>query len=230
MLDNIRLITFDLDDTLWDGNAVIMQAEAAMQAWLAANAPGILARYSPADLRQLKFAYARENPQILHKVSELRLRFLQQLFSDMGYATPHARAADCFDVFYQARQQVQLFRGVKGLLAVLQQRYRLGALTNGNANITQIGLQHYFEFCFSAEDFSAPKPAPDLFLATLKHSGLQPHEILHVGDHPEHDMRGAKAMGFKTCWLNDGKRNLPADVTPDMQIQHIQELAAHLPV
>ncbi|MCP5325491.1 MAG: HAD family hydrolase [Oceanospirillaceae bacterium] len=228
MHNGIRLITFDLDDTLWDGTEVILNAEAAMQAWLAENAPGVLARYSPQELRELKFAFARENPQILHKVSEVRQKFLAWLFSEMGYATPHAMAADCFNAFYQARQQVRLFSGVKGLLAGLQQHYRLAALTNGNANIRQIGLQDYFEFCFCAEDFSAPKPAPDLFLATVKHSGLKPHEILHVGDHPEHDIRGASALGFKTCWLNDGKRPLPENLQPDYEIRHIQELAAHL--
>ena len=35
----LRLITFDLDDTLWDAPPVLQAAEAALQRWLAEHAP-----------------------------------------------------------------------------------------------------------------------------------------------------------------------------------------------
>ena len=35
----IELITFDLDDTLWDTAPVIASAETVLQTWLAENAP-----------------------------------------------------------------------------------------------------------------------------------------------------------------------------------------------
>lgn len=226
MADNtIRLITFDLDDTLWNGTDVILQAEQAMQDWLSEHAPAVLSRYSHTELRALKFAFARENPQLLHKVSAVRRLFLQHLFTQLNYPNPAHMAEECFQTFYAARQRVVLFPGVQELLADLSGRYRLAAITNGNADLTQIGLAHYFEFSLCAEDYAAPKPAPDLFLAAIQHSRLHPSQILHVGDHPEHDIRGAKKIGFKTCWLNDGRRPMPMDINPDFEIQQIAHLA-----
>ena len=35
---SIKLITFDLDDTLWDNVPVIISAEASMREWLAVHA------------------------------------------------------------------------------------------------------------------------------------------------------------------------------------------------
>lgn len=225
---NIRLISFDLDDTLWNGTQVIIQAEQAMQDWLSEYAPAVQSRYSRDELRALKFAFARENPQILHKVSAVRRLFLQHLFTQLNYPNPELMAEACFQAFYQARQRVVLFDGVAELLAELKTRYRLAAITNGNADLKQIGLADYFEFSLCAEDYAAPKPAPDLFLAAIQHSQLHPSQILHVGDHPEHDIRGAQKLGFKTCWLNDGRRSLPQDVQPDYEIQHIRHLCHHL--
>lgn len=224
---NIRLISFDLDDTLWNGTQVIVQAEQAMQDWLSEYAPAVQRRYSRDELRALKFAFARENPQILHKVSATRRLFLQHLFTQLNYPDPESMAEACFQAFYQARQRVVLFDGAAELLAELKTRYRLAAITNGNADLKQIGLADYFEFSLCAEDYAAPKPAPDLFLAAIQHSQLHPSQILHVGDHPEHDIRGAQQLGFKTCWLNDGRRDLPQGVQPDYEIQHICHLRHH---
>ena len=36
---SIQLITFDLDDTLWDTAPVILSAETVLRDWLEANAP-----------------------------------------------------------------------------------------------------------------------------------------------------------------------------------------------
>ena len=41
---SIRLITFDLDDTLWDNRPVILGAEAAMRDWLALHTPRLAAQ------------------------------------------------------------------------------------------------------------------------------------------------------------------------------------------
>jgi FMN hydrolase / 5-amino-6-(5-phospho-D-ribitylamino)uracil phosphatase len=223
--NNIRLITFDLDDTLWNGTDVILQAEQAMQDWLSEYAPAVLSCYSRDELRALKFAFARENPQILHKVSAVRRLFLQHVFTQLNYPNAAHMAEECFQAFYAARQRVVLFPGVEKLLADLSRRYRLAAITNGNADLSRIGLADYFEFSLSAEDYAAPKPAPDLFLAAIQRSQLRPAQILHVGDHPEHDIRGAQKLGFKTCWLNDGRRPMAADINPDFEIQQIAHLA-----
>ena len=58
------------------------------------------------------------------------------------------------------------------MLELLAQRYTLGALTNGNADIYKTDAAQYFDFAFSAEDMGASKPHPAMFQAALKKPAL----------------------------------------------------------
>ena len=51
MFERIRLICFDLDDTLWPCHEVIRAAEAECYAWLACEAPRLTERYNESQLR-----------------------------------------------------------------------------------------------------------------------------------------------------------------------------------
>ncbi len=201
-----------------------MAAEKAMLDWMQTHTPVILKQYSKEALRNRKIEFVRQHPHLMHKLSQLRLQFLEALMTECGYTHSSKLARDCFNVFYNARQQVQLFDGVMESLAKLQSEYRLIAITNGNADLASIGLDRYFEHCFSAEDFDAAKPAPDMFDTALAHTGLSSHQCLHVGDHPTQDMLGAHSAGWHTCWLQDGSRVWDQSFSPTLTVQSIQQL------
>ena len=220
----IQVLSFDLDDTLWDGSAVILHAEQAMLNWMQQHTPDILNTYSKEQLREHKFQFIKRNPQLMNRISEARQAYLSELFSQFKYADHQQKAADCFQTFYNARQQVTLFDGVTEALEKLKQHYRLIAITNGNADIALTGLADYFEFSLNAEDFEQPKPHSDIFHAALKQANITASECLHVGDHPEHDMLGAHKMGMATCWLKDGKRQWNQDFSAHLDIAHVSEL------
>ncbi len=226
---DIKLITFDLDDTLWDGSDVIRFAEHAQQQWLDEHVPQISQQLSQEELRNRKIAFAKNNKDILHRVSTVRTEFLTHLFREFQVENPQEKAQACFEVFYHARQNVTLFEGAKDTLTALKDVYRIGALTNGNSDVHVIGINHLFEFVFSAEDFPAAKPAPHMFDAALEHTGLQPEQCLHVGDHPNHDILGAYQAGWKTCWLQDGQREWNNDFDADLTITSVNQLLALLP-
>ena len=223
-LPAIKVISFDLDDTLWSGTQVLVQAEQAMLSWLANHTPSIHQALSKLELRQRKLQFIKERPHLRYKVSQARLQFLEKLFSDFHYPHADTLAQQCFAVFYEARQQVTLFPGVKGALAALQTQVKLIAITNGNADIEAVGLSDYFEFCLNGEDFPYPKPHGEIFRTALAQAGVAGHECLHVGDHPEHDMLGAKEAGLMTCWLQDGRYPWQHDFTADLTISHVREL------
>ena len=223
-VSQIKVISFDLDDTLWNGMDVIIKAEKAMQLWMAQNSQEISNSISSKEMRDRKIKFIKSNPHLLNKISRARQLFLTDLFTEFNYDNPESMAEDCFAEFYNARQQVQLFDGVTETLRQLKEKVRLIAITNGNANINSVGLNDYFEFCLNAEDFDKPKPHGDIFMAALANIGVQAHECLHVGDHPVDDMQGAFDVGMATCWLKDGSREWQQDLSPDITITHVQEL------
>ena len=81
-------------------------------------------------------------------------------------------ASRAFDVFFLGRNQVVFYDGALEVLQNLSQRYRLFALTNGNANIDRVGIGGYFEGAVSSADVGASKPDLKMFHAVLNRAGV----------------------------------------------------------
>jgi HAD superfamily hydrolase (TIGR01549 family) len=220
----VKVISFDLDDTLWNGTQVIMHAEKVMLDWMQEHTPRVSETLSQQELRDRKMQFIQSNPHLVNKISDARRLFLEELFSELGYSSSVDLAKACFIEFHEARQQVVLFDHVLQTLADLKQNYRLIAITNGNADIEKTGLSHAFEFCLQAEKFDRPKPFPDIFEHALERTNCYAAQVLHVGDHPVQDMQGAHEIGMKTAWLNDGTRQWQQEFQPNVAIKHIREL------
>ena len=64
-----------------------------------------------------------------------------------------------------------------------------------------------------------------VFQTALEHLGLQPHDVLHVGDSDVDDVKGAKAAGLRVAWVNrDGRPRRPDVPQPDFEIPDLTEL------
>lgn len=109
------------------------------------------------------------------------------------------------------------FPGVHSLLSVLSSETRLALVTNaykGPEQPTRIkasGLLPYFEHVVIAGDIGCYKPDPGIFNHTVDLLGVKPEETLFVGDSLCHDIRGAKAVGMTTVWINSRKQSAEAD-------------------
>ena len=227
----IKLITFDLDNTLWHTDPVIIRAEKVQWQWIVKLCPIANSVFTPASLQQLKLQTAKENPELRHKLSFLRFEFLFQLFIQCNIETKQARvfAEQVFAEFLQARNQVELFPGALTLLETLQQDYQVIALSNGNSDLTKIGLDHLFKAHYHAENVERPKPHADMFLAALEHAQVTANESLHIGDHPEQDIEAARQLGFKTVWANVLTQEWPNSFEQaDHEITHLDQIISIL--
>ena len=220
----IRVIAFDLDDTLWHVHPVIVRAEKRLAEWLGNTVPGF--RYDPMQMRGHREQVVESDPNIAHQLTELRRRVIEAALIATG--VPAAQAADtaegAMEVFLTARNEVEFFEGALEAIQLVARDYQLGALTNGNADITRLGLAEHFSFAFSAEEVGAPKPAPDLFHRALAHTGVQPHEMVYVGDDPVKDVDTANRVGLHTIWVANDARPGPGETDPDHVISSIGDL------
>ena len=196
----IKVITFDLDDTLWSVWPIIATAELRLHEWLEQRYPRITAAHTPESLRMLCRDIARERPEIAHDKTRLRLDALRRVADQQGY--PQALAEPAFEVFYAARNDVVFYPDVLPALTDLARDHTLGALSNGNADVTRCGLGQLVSFHFHAIGVGREKPDPAMFKATLARTGAAAHEIVHVGDDPQHDIEGALNAGFHAIWVN----------------------------
>lgn len=223
---SIEVITFDLDNTLWDVEPALLRAEKAQREWLLQHRPGSIEHHDHASLWEFKKSVFKRHPELAHHVSDFRRLTLVELQCIAGYSEAEARegAEAAFAVFLAERQRVELYAEALEVLEHLASRYKLGALTNGNADIYKTDAAEYFDFAFLAEDVGASKPAPDMFHAALDLTGVSPANVAHVGDNPEHDISGAKAVGFHTVWMNPLGSEWPGGEPADREITNLKEL------
>ncbi|MHB0806395.1 HAD family hydrolase [Stutzerimonas nitrititolerans] len=226
---SIRLITFDLDDTLWDVRPVLHSAELTLREWLARHTPD-LNDFSVEALGAIRRTLLDAQPELRHRISELRRRILCHALEEAGYPRDEAceLAEQAFQVFLEARHAVQLFPEVHPTLELLANHYRLGVLTNGNADVRRLGLADYFDFTLCAEELGVGKPDPRPFCEALKRAGVAAEHAVHIGDHPSDDIGGAQRAGMRAIWFNPTGGPWQDDGHPDAIIGNLAELPALL--
>ncbi len=224
----IKLITFDLDNTLWDINPIIVKAEQQLKQWVAEHVPEAVAKLERDRLLGTYQRIREQYPEIAHHPSELRKKILYTIFSETNLIHEHASvlAEEAFAVFYRFRNDIELCHEAQEVLATLQQRYQLIALTNGNANLEMIGIDSFFSAHFSAESEGHPKPHAAMFIKALSYTGLNAEQTIHVGDHPLEDIEAARKLGFNTIWFNENKRQDSQRCNPDKEVHRLTELPA----
>ncbi len=222
-MNDIRTITLDLDDTLWEITPVIRRAETRLREWLAERYPRIVDMHQPEDIVELRAQVVTEFEEQSHDLTFIRRQVLARMGVAAGYGDGFVDEA--FAVFDRERNTLELFPEVRPALESLASRYTLVAVTNGHARLERIGIDHLFHAVVSARSAGAAKPARPIFDAAVSVGGAAAHETLHVGDHPEFDVHGARAAGLRTAWLNRNGHEWPVGLEPPEQtISNLREL------
>ena len=95
--------------------------------------------------------------------------------------------------------------------------------------IEREGLARHFHDWTSSEGARSCKPHRRFFEICLEKSGLAAHDVLFVGDSPEHDIAGAHAVGMATALIvNEGivppLQSKQIALEPDYTIHSLSEL------
>lgn len=226
-MQDIRAICFDLDDTLWDVGPVLVRAEERLHEWMREHCPRIHDRWTAQDLFAARRQLALEEPERAHDVTFLRQAVLRRCALDAGYEASIAERA--FEVWFGHRNDIAPFEDVRPALGQLRGSFTLATLTNGNADLGRIGLADLFEISLDARAIGAAKPDPRAFASVAEALGLEPREIVYVGDDPQVDVTGARAAGLRTAWMNRAAREWPAALPPaDLEVRDCEELVARI--
>lgn len=217
------VLSFDLDDTLWPVGPVIAAAESASLSWLRARYPRAVSGHDVESLRALRASVAARFPERGHDLTFLRHRALKELFGAAGLA--ESLADEALEVFFAARNRVEFYDDVRPSLTRLRSRYRLFALSNGNADLERCGLADLFAGHVTASAAGAAKPDARIYAALLEMAGVEAHQVLHVGDDPLADVVGAMRAGMQAAWLNRDAREWPKGLAaPPRTISTLSEI------
>jgi 2-haloalkanoic acid dehalogenase type II len=217
------VLSFDLDDTLWPVGPVIAAAESELLSWLRTRYPLTVSGHDMESMRALRAEVAERFPDRGHDMTFLRHRALKDLFAAAGHA--ESLADEALEVFFTARNRVEFYDDVRPALLRLRARYRLFALSNGNADLQRCGIADLFAGHVSASAAGAAKPDARIYAALLKMAGVEAHQVLHIGDDPWADVAGATRAGMQAVWLNRDAREWPKELAaPPRTISTLAEI------
>jgi putative hydrolase of the HAD superfamily len=72
----IKLIGFDLDDTLWDVAPIIRNAESHLNQWLIENVPAL--KFDVISMRELRHEMLIKEPHLVNQITEMRRRLIER--------------------------------------------------------------------------------------------------------------------------------------------------------
>lgn len=233
VLDGVRALAFDVFGTLVDWHGSIVRegrerwAPAGYAADWAALATAWRQRYQPS----LDLVRSGARPwvalDVLHRES------LDAVIEQFGLsAMPESDRAELNLVWHRLAP----WPDVRPALKVLENRYRLTTLSNGNrallADLARNGRLPFHQV-LGAEDFRAYKPQPAVYRGAADRLGLVPSEVAMVAAHPS-DLRAAAGCGLRTVfvprpleWGPDGAAEAAGDGDFDLVAADLGELARH---
>jgi putative hydrolase of the HAD superfamily len=216
----IRGVLFDLDNTLLDFMRMKRTAiEAAAAAMVDAGMP-IRWQDASDEIYKLYGLVGIEHQEIFDL-------FLKQHFGTINYKwlgagiVAYRRARDGVMVTYphvRSTLTELLKRGLR--LAVISDAPRLNAWLR----LCQLELHHMFDPVVAFEDTGHRKPSPMPFERGLDCMAMSPEEVIMIGDWPERDMVGAKALGIKTVFARYGDTKNVVTSGADFEIDDVSEV------
>lgn len=205
-----KVISFDLDGTLWHVEPVLLRANDMWHEYCEIHYPEITRRYTVESFRQfvLDLAHRPEFHAHAHNYTTMRRSAIQLVATECGYPAPEV-AEELLRVWRNARNLVTPFDGVAEMLRELKAcGYIIATLTNGNCQASEVSILHEVGDLHLNTDSAGgfPKPHPAMFKLMLERLGVRAEEVIHVGDDLIADVRGASQVGIATIWTDYSRK------------------------
>ncbi|MCC6417086.1 MAG: HAD family hydrolase [Gemmataceae bacterium] len=138
-----------------------------------------------------------------------------------------------YQVFHSTLAEAVAYPDTAPALERLRSHFRLCVVSNADDDHLHEALAanglNPFEFILSSEAARSYKPRTPIFREAATRLGLEPAQILYVGDSPLADVLGARHAGMSVAWINRLGATRPESIPePDTEITTLMELADQL--
>ena len=205
----IRLIGWDLDDTLVDDMGATQQGLSELAEYL-----GIRDLERLSEQWSIASDYWFEQYLAGHvSLEENRIRRIIETASACGIAMGNSRALQAFTVYrtgYERGWQ-PFWDTISFLQKIRSLGIPVGIVTNGDGptqrrKLAVAGIDRWVSIVLISGEFGAAKPDPSIFRQLLNLAGCQPHESVFVGDRVDKDILPARALGMHAFHINRGSQ------------------------
>ena len=222
----IKLITFDLDDTVWPNHKVIVDAEKALWSFLMIKVPQVKDQLNEDNINRIRVDLVEKDNSLKFNLTKFRKEVVKALLLELGLDENEAiyYSNESFNEFFKVRNKVQLYKDAKTILERLHRKVLIGSLSNGNADLEIIGINSFFDFSVNSKDVGSNKPSPPHFLKALEVASCDADEAIHVGDCPVNDVGGARNCNINAIWFNCEKKKWDEIFPCELQAKNWKDL------
>lgn len=188
----IKLIAFDLDDTLYNEKDFVFGAFKEV------------ANYLACKYNFNSDALYEDMITILHKEGRGKIF---NLICEKYKINEDIKAL--VQVYRNSKPKLKLYEDSLKVLNILKGNYKLGLVTDGLASvqwnkIRLLDLEKYFDNIIVTDDLGSEYWKPHLlpFKNMADKFNLLPKECIYIGDNPHKDFIGAKKLGYKTIRIH----------------------------
>eukprot|EP00092_Neocalanus_flemingeri_P035949 GFUD01039142.1.p1 GENE.GFUD01039142.1~~GFUD01039142.1.p1 ORF type:complete len:258 (-),score=84.99 GFUD01039142.1:59-832(-) len=118
-------------------------------------------------------------------------------------------ASELYSFYHSPRPYLVTDDGFESLQKIKEMKIKIGVISNFDNRlhdiIPAVGLTKFVDFVVTSEDAKHSKPEPGIFDFAAKKSkisGLEPHEVLHIGDDMDKDYFGARNVGWNSVLVD----------------------------
>jgi HAD superfamily hydrolase (TIGR01509 family) len=176
------------------------------------------ARYGEA--RAAALVDLQHHPELDHD-EEIWVRFTEDIIRGMGGDGPDVRTvAVAITDGWLHSENFELFEDALPVLAELREhRLKIGLVSNTSRDLDAF-IRHFqleVDAWVSSGSHGKVKPSPTIFRAVLDLLEVEPESAAMVGDSPEDDVEGARALGMQAFLLDrEGRYVDRPDTLPDL--------------
>jgi len=199
---NIEAVLFDVDFTICRPGPELRPAAYAERG----RAFGLQldsALFEPS--RRAALAELKRHPQLVHE-DELWISFSEQIIRGMGGEGEGVRAlAEAMVLAWEQAAHFELYDDVLPLFAELRSHeLKLGLVSNTARDLSAFVAHHRLDVdvAIDSRGHGKTKPDPSIFSAALTALAVEPEHAAMVGDSPEDDIAGARALGLRAYLLD----------------------------
>jgi putative hydrolase of the HAD superfamily len=221
-----KLLTIDLDDTLYDNGPVIARAEEYIKTKIGVE-------YLDGSRLSDSLYYAVRGkmldicPELEYDVSMLRYFIFKELLTGSGITSDDAcrLAEDLMHDFISVRSEINVPRETLDVLHRLKKYYPIIGLTNGNSNPKIAGYDECFDDVIWSGVNIPSKPHPHMFHQAATLADVDLEDVCHIGDNETTDILGAINAGVMCVRQTQYHREeSELKILPHVSINHISEL------
>lgn len=125
---------------------------------------------------------------------------------------------------------VALLEGAEEIVKYLYEKnYKICIVTNGliklqKPRVINSNISKYLLEVIVSEEVGAFKPEPKIFNILLERIELNNNEVIMIGDSLKKDILGAKNANIKNVWYNPELEVNKTDITPDYEINNLDDI------